>query len=69
MDRTGKILLAVIALGIWANAAISISQLKKAEAQRIELRGIDNHLVEIEHGELGVIEDALMGIAEELRNK
>jgi hypothetical protein len=62
MDRTGKILLAAIALGVWANAAIAVFQSKGAEAQRIDLRDIDNHLNTIEQLDLKVLEDMLVNI-------
>jgi hypothetical protein len=52
MDRTTKILLAAIAIGLWANIAAFFLQPLKANAQGAEsiLRSIDSHLSSIYNG-------------------
>lgn len=46
-DRTTKILLAVIALGLWANAAIPLLLPRAAAAQ--DVSSLDAHLSRIDH--------------------
>jgi hypothetical protein len=49
MDRTTKILLAVIALGLWANLLKPIFRPPATYAQNNYLESIDHHLSTIEH--------------------
>ena len=48
-DRTTKILLALIATGLWANTIATLSQPKVASAQDATLTSIDSHLARIDH--------------------
>ena len=55
IDRTTKVLLVVIALGLWANAVIPLFQPKTAAAAQdvasmdSHLASIDSHLSRIDH--------------------
>ncbi len=52
MDRTSKLLLAAIALGLWANAVIPLFRPHGVAAQdrtAHTLSSIDDHLATIEH--------------------
>jgi tryptophanyl-tRNA synthetase len=63
MDRTVKILLTAIALGLWVNAAVFFFQSKAvAAAQDITLSSINNHLNTIEQIDLKVLENKLIDI-------
>jgi hypothetical protein len=44
MDRTGKIILAVIALGLWVNIAVVVSRPQPATAQSYDLGNIEHDL-------------------------
>jgi hypothetical protein len=48
-DRTSKILLAAIALGLWANAVVSLIKPQAVIAQDSQLSSIDDHLSRIDH--------------------
>jgi hypothetical protein len=50
MDKTTKLLLAVIALGLWANVMISLVRPQPVVAQDQTLSSIDDHLQRIESG-------------------
>jgi hypothetical protein len=50
MDRTTKILLATIAIGLWANLGFSVFRPVAAVAQSYELSGIASNLSSIAGG-------------------
>jgi hypothetical protein len=52
IDRAGKILLSMIAAGLWANIAISLLQVPTASAQDATsiLRSIDSHISALTSG-------------------
>jgi hypothetical protein len=47
IDRTTKIIMAAIAFGLWANAAISLFGPARADAQNSGLRAISSNVVSI----------------------
>ena len=49
VDRTTKILLALIAVGLWANAVLPLLHPKVAAAQNSQLESIDTSLSRIYH--------------------
>lgn len=48
-DRTTKLLLLVIALGLWANVSIGLLRQQRASAQDSTLSNIDTSLIQIGH--------------------
>jgi hypothetical protein len=60
MDRTTKILLALIAVGLWANAAIATFGPIKAVAQNPKLEDKISHIESM----ISLIQDGVVDIAE-----
>jgi len=49
IDKTTKLLLALVALGLWINAAISLFRPQPVAAQDAYLSSIDSHLSNIQN--------------------
>jgi hypothetical protein len=50
MDKTAKILLAAIAIGLWVNIAVIVFRPVAANAQNDDLSGIATNVQKIENG-------------------
>ena len=62
MDRTGKLLLAAIALGVWAHVSLSMVHSVALKSQASTLASIDNRLNTIEQIHLKAINNTLVDI-------